>query len=1044
MTAPSAPPSTEAPSVGDRVEVRDSRWMVAAVDASGNDTIVELASLSDDGFGDTLRLVWELEPGRRLLPASGLPEITRDGFDRPEQSAAFLDAMLWSALVRLDTRELQAPFRSGADVKTYQLEPVWRSLTAPRVNQLLADDVGLGKTVEAGLVASELILRHRAERVMIVCPAGLTTKWQDEMFRLFGLRFTIVNAQSYTDLRRERGSGANPFEVYRHTIVSLPWLRGPKAERLLFGELLRSADEHTKPFFDLLILDEAHHIAPAAPKQRYAVDSQQTKTIRALAAHFTHRLFLSATPHNGYPESFTALLEILDPARFARGVTPSPAAQEEVVIRRLKSSIVDAKGNPEFPAREVRDLRLDYTEDELEVHRRFSDFTAARRARPVKGRRGRAAADLVTLLLKKRLLSSPRAFANTYASYAGALPAEPAPFSDNVPEYFDEYNDEAAVLDDDELFDYENETLRRSAGYEERLDPAEREALSAISDWAIEHAAKPDTKAARLLEFLAETCKPGGHWTNERIVVFTEYRDTLHWLEQLLTSQGFGGDRIALLHGGMDIEDREQIRLAFQADPAAHPLRILLATDAAGEGIDLQNHCHRLVNYDIPFNPNKLEQRAGRIDRYGQRENPKVYNFVPSPTAPETAFKGEIEFLARVAVKVNQMETDLGSVNPVLAVALQKRLAGDASVRDVDALAHQAVVKGRGRGQVNATADVSAQIAELDDAFEESQNKLHLHPERIREVVNTALVLAHQNVQLEPVADPESAATLYRVPDLTGEWVRALDGLVTPFVPEGQEPYRRPITFDPLVARGRDDIVLAHLSHPLVDMSARLLRAAASTDRIDLHRVTAVVGPDDLEDLFVGAYAKFTLTGGDSVQLHQELMAVGGWIDARTGRFRRLENLTRSREILDAALDKGVPAGPGAQLRIAEHAKEIHRGLSDSLDWRTRARSESLERRLETRVEEERARIRSDYDQFRASLEEAIRGREVDQGELLGLADLELQQARRDESHWAERLDRLEAEREREVGRVAARYADPVGHRTPLAIVCVVPERENR
>ena len=266
MTAPSASPSTEAPAVGDRVEVRDSRWMVSAVDASGNDTIVELASLSDDGFGDTLRLVWELEPGRRLLPASGLPEITRDGFDRPEQSAAFLDAMLWSALVRLDTRELQAPFRSGADVKTYQLEPVWRSLTAPRVNQLLADDVGLGKTVEAGLVASELILRHRAERVMIVCPAGLTTKWQDEMFRLFGLRFTIVNAQSYTDLRRERGSGANPFEVYRHTIVSLPWLRGPKAERLLFGELLRNTDEQTKPFFDLLILDEAHHIAPAAPR----------------------------------------------------------------------------------------------------------------------------------------------------------------------------------------------------------------------------------------------------------------------------------------------------------------------------------------------------------------------------------------------------------------------------------------------------------------------------------------------------------------------------------------------------------------------------------------------------------------------------------------------------------------------------------------------------------------------------------------------------------------------------------------------------------
>lgn len=125
--------------------------------------------------------------------------------------AACLDAMRWSALTSADTRSLQAPFRSGADIRLYPLEPVWRSLSAPRVNQLLADDVGLGKTVEAGLVASELILRHRAERVMVVCPAGLTAKWQSEMFDLFGLYFTIVNAQTYTDLRRERGNGADPF-----------------------------------------------------------------------------------------------------------------------------------------------------------------------------------------------------------------------------------------------------------------------------------------------------------------------------------------------------------------------------------------------------------------------------------------------------------------------------------------------------------------------------------------------------------------------------------------------------------------------------------------------------------------------------------------------------------------------------------------------------------------------------------------------------------------------------------------------------------------
>ena len=306
--------------------------------------------------------------------------------------------MRWSALTSADTRSLQAPFRSGADIRLYPLEPVWRSLSAPRVNQLLADDVGLGKTVEAGLVASELILRHRAERVMVVCPAGLTAKWQSEMFDLFGLYFTIVNAQTYTDLRRERGNGADPFGgLPAHHRLAPVAARGPKVERLLFGELLRGAEDTARPFFDLLMLDEAHHIAPAAPKQCYAVDSQQTRTIRALARHFTHRLFLSATPHNGYPEPFTALLEILDPARFARGVPPSPAAQEEMVIRRLKSSMIGSDGRPVFPRRVVRDLPLDYSDDEFAVHRRFSEFTEARRARRAKGRSGRAAADLVTL-----------------------------------------------------------------------------------------------------------------------------------------------------------------------------------------------------------------------------------------------------------------------------------------------------------------------------------------------------------------------------------------------------------------------------------------------------------------------------------------------------------------------------------------------------------------------------------------------------------------------------------------------------------------------
>jgi hypothetical protein len=206
MTAEDAVPRD-----GSLVEVRGQRWVVSEPPSPG----------------------WEVEPGRRLLPAGSLPEVTEDGFDPPERLAAFLDAVRWSAVTSADVKTLQAPLRSGVTVEEYQLEPVARAIEAPRVNLLLADDVGLGKTIEAGLVALELLLRHRARRVMIVCPPGLMVKWRDEMAEKFGLTFTIVDSAQLNELRRSHGSAANPFRVYPLTIVSLSWLRGAKAERLL-------------------------------------------------------------------------------------------------------------------------------------------------------------------------------------------------------------------------------------------------------------------------------------------------------------------------------------------------------------------------------------------------------------------------------------------------------------------------------------------------------------------------------------------------------------------------------------------------------------------------------------------------------------------------------------------------------------------------------------------------------------------------------------------------------------------------------------------
>lgn len=255
--------ATAVPEVGRLVEVRGHRWVVAEVDPAGpgaTSTVVELRSVEDGRYGESLSVVWDVEPGRRVLPAGSLPEVD-DHFDEPARLAAFLDAIRWGAATSADVNTLQAPFRSGVAVEDYQLEPVARALTAPRVNLLLADDVGLGKTIEAGLVARELMLRHRARRVTVICPAGLTVKWRDELAEKFGLDFTIVNSEQCATLRRTHGSAANPFRVYPLVIVSLPWLRSPRAQRLL-DEVLPTEDPRDprgaaggRRVFDLLILD---------------------------------------------------------------------------------------------------------------------------------------------------------------------------------------------------------------------------------------------------------------------------------------------------------------------------------------------------------------------------------------------------------------------------------------------------------------------------------------------------------------------------------------------------------------------------------------------------------------------------------------------------------------------------------------------------------------------------------------------------------------------------------------------------------------------
>jgi ERCC4-related helicase len=351
----------------------------------------------------------------------------------------------------------------------------------------------------------------------------------------------------------------------------------------------------------------------------------RTRAIRQIVAHFEHRLFLSATPHNGYPESFTALLELLDNQRFARGVAPDRKQLGTVMVRRLKSELPPRwDGTPRFPVRQLDALEVAYTDAERQVHRTLQQYAQQRLAH-VADQTERVASEFVLKLLKKRLFSSPEAFAQTIARHTETLhtarrkaTAFTRPAAGVLRQHIEQADEEFG--DDDAAMMVTDDALATTSHLFRALSDEEQTLLRALQTWADDARGRPDSKAETLIHWLHETLKPEGAWNDERVILFTEYRDTQRWLQLILHAAGFADeDRLLVLYGGMPIEQRERIKAAFQAAPSDSAVRILLATDAASEGIDLQRHCHRLIHYEIPWNPNRMEQRNGRIDRHGQQ-----------------------------------------------------------------------------------------------------------------------------------------------------------------------------------------------------------------------------------------------------------------------------------------------------------------------------------------------------------------------------------------------------------------------------------------
>ena len=351
------------PRAGMLATVRNRRGVVAGVEpfdaATGRLHLVHL-EYADDCAPAAERLLWELEPRRHLEEPNALPDPAHAGGPMPpEDFDALLRAARWTALSPyLDPaggagrarREIVAsPFHGGVRIESYQLVPLLKALRMPRVNLLIADDVGLGKTVEAGLILTELLLRRRIRRVLVLTPASLRRQWREELWEKFSLRFEVVDRQETERLRRRLGMDATPWRSFSRIVASFHYLRQPDVLEQFLAACRTPEDSPHLPW-DLLIVDECHHLMPSP----FGEDSELCRMLRVLAPRFEHRLFLSATPHNGHTRSFTGLLEMLDPVRFTRTSEMSPAMRgrvEDVVVRRLKRDINARSTAPRFCTR---------------------------------------------------------------------------------------------------------------------------------------------------------------------------------------------------------------------------------------------------------------------------------------------------------------------------------------------------------------------------------------------------------------------------------------------------------------------------------------------------------------------------------------------------------------------------------------------------------------------------------------------------------------------------------------------------------------------
>ncbi len=599
---------TPAPAPGSRVLVRDAEWVVRRVDRASQggyqlvcDGVSELVREQEAVFLSALEKIEFLDPA--------LTRMT------PDRSPSFADSRLYMesqlrTTVPNDDR-IHVGHQAAMDLVRYQLDPARQALARPRQRILIADAVGLGKTLEAGILVSELIARGRGRRILVLVVKSMLTQFQKEFWNRFTIPLTRLDSVGIQRVRRRIPTNHNPFYYYDKTIISIDTLK-QDAEYRTYLEA---------SWWDIILIDEAHNVADRGTA------SLRSRLAQRLARRSDTLIMLSATPHDGRARSFASLMNMLDPTAIADPdhYTAEDFRSKGLVVRRFKKDIQD----------EVREAFQDRT-----TYRRVFDASAAEEAAydallavRVANRAGSTRRrDLFLVTLEKALFSSPAACVETVdrriARRRKELQSEP---------------DEGIAAEVASLA-----KLRAALG---RIGP---------DDYAKYQALLAAILGGEPFRFRASAL-------NNRLVVFTERIETLKWLRSRLLRDlkpKLRVNQIEILHGGLS--DMEQQRVVEDFGNAKSPVRLLLCSDVASEGINLHYYCHRLIHFDMPWSLMVFQQRNGRIDRYGQKREPQIV-YLTTRSANET-IRGDMRILEVLQEKDEQAYRNVGDPSAFMNV----------------------------------------------------------------------------------------------------------------------------------------------------------------------------------------------------------------------------------------------------------------------------------------------------------------------------------------------------------------------------------------